>query len=226
MSNTAKTTATDAEPAEQPKLWDLKKAGHIDEEDTSSKETKFIGLKKFWFTDAMGEKKPWDVAIRKTRGKSGVDAVAIASIIRQANKPVSTIIIRQYRAPAKAICVEFPAGLVENDDTVKDTAHKELEEETGYKGEVTDISPIIVSDPGMSSANMQLATVELEIQKGQKPPKPKLQGGEYIEQDIVPLNELYDKLVKYSSEGMKVDARLWHWAAGFNAAINVAKTML
>lgn len=185
-------------------------------------EAKWIEFQKITWSDQTGKSRIWEAANRKTRGKSGVDAVAINTVIRHPNRPPSTIIILQYRPPVAAVCVEFPAGLVDEKETPRDASLRELHEETGYRGKLSYISPTIVSDPGMSAANMQLATVEVSLKEGDKEPEQALDDGEFIERVVVPLNELYERLEKYSEEGKMVDARLWHWAAG----LHFAKTMM
>ena len=110
---------------------------------------------------------------------------------------------------------------------------RELHEETGYgapgkegekgygKAVIVDVSPTIVCDPGMTTANMQVVTVEVELPQeddGTTLPAQKLDDGEFIQRVVVPIAELYDRLKSFSEKGMKVDARLWHWAAGFNFA--------
>jgi ADP-ribose pyrophosphatase len=201
MPQSAKITAVDALPAN---------------------EAKWIEFQKITWSDQTGKSRIWEAASRKTRGKSGVDAVAISTVIRHPSKPPSTIIILQYRPPVDAVCVEFPAGLVDASETPSDASVRELHEETGYKGKLSYISPTIVSDPGMSTANMQLATVEVQLKEGDEEPEQALEDGEFIERVVVPLDELFERLEKYDKEGMRVDARLWHWAAG----LHFAKTML
>ncbi|KAF2798926.1 hypothetical protein K505DRAFT_232282 [Melanomma pulvis-pyrius CBS 109.77] len=181
-------------------------------------EAKWIEFHKISWTDQAGTARIWEAAARKTRGKSGVDAVAINTIIHHPSRPTSTIIILQYRPPADAICVEFPAGLVDANETPSEASLRELHEETGYRGKLLHISPTIVSDPGMSSTNMQFATVEVVLKEGDKEPEQALEDGEFIERVVVPIDELYERLEKYSEEGKKVDARLWHWAAGLRFA--------
>jgi len=127
----------------------------------------------------------------------------------------------QYRPPVAGICVEFPAGLIDASEDPKTAAERELKEETGYAGRVVDLSPTIVSDPGMSTANMQLATVEVELKEGDVEPEQQLDDGEFIERVVVPLGELYERLLQYSKEGKIVDARLWHWAAGLHFAKSI-----
>lgn len=66
------------------------------------------------------------------------------------------MIILQYRPPVESICVEFPAGLIDDAETPEEAAVRELKEETGYEGKVISMSPTIVSDPGLTTANMQV----------------------------------------------------------------------
>ena len=181
-------------------------------------EAKWIEFLKVDWTDQNGKPRVWETVARKTRGASGVDAVAIMTILRHPSRPPSTIIILQYRPPVDAICVEFPAGLIDANETPEVAGVRELKEETGYEGRVINMSPTIVSNPGMSTGNMQLATVEVLLKEEDQPPEQKLDDGEFIQLVIVPLAELYDKLVAYSNEGKKVDSRLWHTAAGLHLA--------
>ena len=176
---------------------------------------KWIEFKKIDWTDQAGTARTWEAASRKTTGETGVDAVAIAALLRHPSRPPSTIIILQYRPPVDGTCVEFPAGLIDAGETPAQAAVRELREETGYNGKVLDISPTIVCDPGMSTANMQFATLEVTLGENDPEPEQQLDDGEFIQRVVVPIHELHDRLVQLSKEGKKVDARLWHWAAGF-----------
>lgn len=187
-------------------------------EELPATEAKWIEFQKISWQDQTGKDRVWEAAARKTRGKAGVDAVAITTIIRHPSRPPSTIIILQYRPPVNAVCVELPAGLVDEKESPSEASVRELHEETGYRGKLKFISPTIVSDPGLSTANMQLAMVEVNLKEGDKEPEQALDDGEFIERVVVPLDELYERLVKYDQEGKTVDARLWHWAAGWHAA--------
>lgn len=71
----------------------------------------------------------------------------------------------------------------------------------------------------MSSANMQLAMVEVHLGENDKEPDQQLDDGEHIERVVVPLHELYDRLVEYSKDDdFMVAAKLFHWAAGMHYA--------
>jgi ADP-ribose pyrophosphatase len=189
--------------------------------DVSTSDTKWVALRQISWTDQSNKSRTWEVASRKTRGKAGVDAVAMGNIILHPSKPPTTILVLQYRPPIDAISVEWPAGLVDAEESVEDAAVRELFEETGYKGKVVSVSPIVAADPGMTSANMQLAMMEVQLKEGDQEPEQHLDEGEHIERVVVPLNELYERLVEYSKmDGYMVSAKLFHWAHG----VHMAKT--
>ncbi|KAG8730923.1 hypothetical protein FRC12_019998, partial [Ceratobasidium sp. 428] len=84
--------------------------------------------------------------------------------------------------------------LIDSGETAEQTAIRELEEETGYKASgVAQVSPLLVSDPGMTSANMKLVAVNVEIQEGEEPAQ-KLDEGEHIVKRVVELDKLLGEL--------------------------------
>jgi ADP-ribose pyrophosphatase len=188
-----------------------------------SSEAKWAELVKIDWTDQAGKPRVWETANRKTRGSSGVDAVAIAAILLHPSRPTCTMVIKQYRPAVGATCVEFPAGLVDEGETVEQAALRELKEETGYTGKIVSITPTIVSDPGLTTANMQFAVVEVDLKEDELPEQ-HLDSGEFIERFIVPLNSLYDKLMEFSKDKNTIcDARLFHFVAGMHFAKENAK---
>ncbi len=50
---------------------------------------------------------------------------------------------KQFRPPVNKVCIEVPAGLVDAGETAEQAAVRELKEETGYIGVVSEISPIM-----------------------------------------------------------------------------------
>jgi len=191
--------------------------------DLSSASAKWVALKKIDYVDQTGRSRVWEVATRKTRGSSGIDAVAIGTILLHPSRAASTILVLQYRPPVDAITVEWPAGLVDKDEGAEEAAVRELREETGYVGKVLSVSPTVASDPGMTTANMRLVMVEVRLEEGDREPEQHLDEGEHIQRVVVPLEELYDRLLEYSKqEKVIVSAKLFHWAAG----LHFAKQML
>jgi ADP-ribose pyrophosphatase len=182
-------------------------------------QAKWITLKKIEYTDQVGKHRTWEVAARKTRGKAGVDAVAMGNVLLHPSRPPSTVLVIQYRPPLDAYTVEWPAGLVDAEETAEEAAVREFKEETGYDCSVVSVSPVVAADPGLSSANMQLVMVQVELGEGDEEPEQRLDDGEHIQRVVVPLEELYDRLVEYSKqERMVVAAKLFHFAAGMHFA--------
>jgi ADP-ribose pyrophosphatase len=103
--------------------------------------------------------------------------------------------ILQYRPPIDAICVELPAGLIDGDETAGSSGVRELEEETGYAGEVVYTGQVVYSDPGMSKANMRLVTIECDLKEGEAPPVANLEDGEFIEVRVTPLARTFHSFI-------------------------------
>ncbi|KAL9565744.1 hypothetical protein ACKAV7_009926 [Fusarium commune] len=182
-------------------------------------EAKWVTLKKIEYVDQVGKARTWEVATRKTRGKSGVDAVAMGNILLHPSKPASTLLVIQYRPPLDAYTIEWPAGLIDAEETAEEAAVREFKEETGYDCKVLSVSPVQAADPGMTNANMQMAMVEVQLGENDEEPEQRLDDGEHIQREIIPLAELYERLVEYSKrERTVVAAKLFHFAAGMHFA--------
>ncbi|KIM49313.1 hypothetical protein M413DRAFT_61112 [Hebeloma cylindrosporum] len=193
----------------------------ISSTEMSVSEARWITLKKIKYTDQEGKERLWECAERKTRKSTGVDAVAVFAILRSKTNafPTSTVVIEQYRPPIGKYVIELPAGLIDEGETAEQAAIRELHEETGYEaGEILQVSPVIVSDPGMTNANMQLVVVSVLFDDKLETPEPKLDPGEYIVTKTVELSKLSIALEEYDRKGFVVDARLSHFASGLQLA--------
>ncbi|SJL04386.1 related to YSA1-sugar-nucleotide hydrolase [Armillaria ostoyae] len=160
-------------------------------------EAKWITLKKLTYQDATGKDRLWECAERKTRKSTGIDAVAIFALIRSKTNafPLSTVVIEQYRPPVDAHIIELPAGLIDEGETPESAAIRELEEETGYKADkVIESSSVIVSDPGMTNANMKLVVLNVTLEDAMEHPEANLEAGEFIVKRVVELHKLNRQL--------------------------------
>jgi len=189
--------------------------------DLPTSEARWVALQKIEYIDEIGKPRTWEMATRKTRAAhAGVDAVAIGNVLLHPSRAPATMLVIQYRPPLDAFTVEWPAGLVDAGETAEEAAVRELKEETGYECTVVSVTPVLAADPGMTSANMRLVMVEVRLEEGEAPePEQRLEDGEHIQRVVVPLAELYDRLVEYSKqERMVVAAKLFHFAAGMQFA--------
>ena len=76
---------------------------------------------------ATRAKKPEDMKIANPN--KGADCVVIYGVYGE--KKDKIVLIRQYRYPIADYIYEFPAGIIENGENVKDAATREIFEETG-----------------------------------------------------------------------------------------------
>ncbi|KAK4143138.1 NUDIX hydrolase domain-like protein [Dichotomopilus funicola] len=197
--------------------------------DLPTSDAKWLTLQQIAYVDQTGKPRTWEVAARKTRADSsgGVDAVAMGNIILHPSRPPATVLVIQYRPPLDAYTVEWPAGLVDEGESVEKAAVREFREEIGWECEVVSLSPVQAADPGMSSATMQMAMVEVRLGERDDPlalPEQRLEDGEHIQRVVVPLAELYQKLSEYSArERTIVAAKLFHFAAGMEFTRTMGK---
>ncbi|KAI0040890.1 hypothetical protein FA95DRAFT_807499 [Auriscalpium vulgare] len=193
----------------------------LSSDDLDTKDAKWVSLKKIHWQDHEGKKRVWEAAQRRTRGSSGIDAVAILALIRSKTNafPVSTVIIEQYRPPIAKFIIELPAGLIDEGETPEQAAIRELEEETGYVSDtVVESTALLATDPGMTTANMKLVALSVSLADGMETPEQKLDAGESIVKRVVALKDLYKELKDYEKKDFVVDARLAHFAAGLEMA--------
>lgn len=64
------------------------------------------------------------------------------AIISQPTGP-EIVLQKQFRPPVNKVVIEVPAGLVDPGESAEESAVRELREETGYYGVVTESSPVM-----------------------------------------------------------------------------------
>ena len=164
-------------------------------------------------TNQQGDTYTWEFATR-TETTSG--AVCVLAIKRAPE--ASIILVKQFRPPIEAEIIEFPAGLVEHGQTQEEAALRELREETGYLGTVLSVGPSIFNTPGLTDEHVACVTVEVGDQLEQQ-----TEVNEDIEVVELPIVGLKNELRRLEASGLRIDAKLWCFAAGleFSAAVEL-----
>ncbi|XP_053319254.1 ADP-sugar pyrophosphatase [Spea bombifrons] len=140
---------------------------------------KWVQLQETTYADHDGKTRTWETVKRTTRATcNAADGVAIIPVLQRTLHYECIVLVKQFRPPLGCHCLEFPAGLIDENETAQQAALRELEEETGYKGEVMECSPVACLDPGLSNCTTHIVTVHIN---GDDPannkPKPKLADG-------------------------------------------------
>jgi ADP-ribose pyrophosphatase len=146
------------------------------------------------------ERGHWQYAERK-KGKSAVAVIAETEDGR-------VLFTDQFRHPVQARVIDWPAGLVGDEDpniTAADTARKELEEETGYVCDSVELLTEGPTSPGITSERVSFFRAHGV--------KKKNDGGGVEGEDItvhaVPRAELRRWLIEQRESGALIDLKCW-----------------
>ena len=127
---------------------------------------KWLNLFDVKYVAKTGDEKSWQLATRKKKPKCVTgrydqpDAVVIVPFHKAKNKMVIT---REYRVPLSDYEYGFPAGLIDDGESVEQATRRELREETGLTvSRFIKKSPPIYSSAGMTDESVAMVYVECE----------------------------------------------------------------
>lgn len=118
------------------------------------------------------------------------------------------LMVEQYRHALKRTFLELPAGKRDKGEDPLKTAHRELEEETGYKAGKMEFMSIIHPVIGYANEEMFLYKAT-ELSPGPQ----RLDPGEFLELKKFSSDELKEKVKKGEITDVKTLIGLfWHWS--------------
>ena len=99
------------------------------------------------------------------------------------------ILVRQFREAVQKELVELPAGVIDAEEAPLETAQRELQEETGYRGGSWSPGPVYYATPGYSRERVHLFVAE-----GVEPGDPAHDPGEPVEVELWSPDEIEGRL--------------------------------
>lgn len=166
--------------------------------------------------DATDEEHGWEMVERTTR-RGDIDGVDVVAILRRHGLPPAVILVLNYRAPVDAVCLEFPAGLVDAGESAAATALRELKEETGYTGGlVHSVSDMGYIDPYKSTENYKVVFIEVDGDAPEnRSPTPERDPEENMQVVIVPVGDMLGTLMLLNRErGCFLEGKVLAFAQG------------
>ncbi len=167
---------------------------------------KWLNFEEVEYVDSAGKIRSWENVTRTTLGG------AVAMIARKGEK---LVLVRQFRPPIDNYIIEFPAGLIDSGEKYETAALRELKEETGYIGKVTDVSCPIYSSPGMTNETVSLVFIDIDENLPENlNPVPQMEQTEDIEVLLVDFKKLKRFLEERWNSGDFIDAKVMSFSAG------------
>lgn len=141
------------------------------------------------------ERDGWEYVERK----KGKEAVAVIAMTEDGK----LILTEQYRRPVDARVIDWPAGLVgdEGNDDPKETARKELEEETGYVCTGVELLAKGPTSPGITSELVSFYRAVNVEKKGKHE--------EEITVHAISPDEIRAWLADRERDGVLIDLKIW-----------------
>ncbi|GMT05563.1 hypothetical protein PENTCL1PPCAC_27737, partial [Pristionchus entomophagus] len=184
--------------------------------ETTVFEGRWLRTKQINFRAQDGKEGVWQSSHRPVKQPGiDVDGVDIVAILKRDGKKYF-ILIKQYRIPMRAWCLEFPAGMIDANESVEQAAIREMKEETGYtpKRVLHRSRGVQGLDPGLTDDSVQFVVVEVD---GDAPenqqPKQRLESEEAIEVVLVECDKVLE-YVKSVEQTLHVEAMVYTFAMG------------
>jgi ADP-ribose pyrophosphatase len=162
----------------------------------------WLRVKESVFINDRGEEVRWESVARNKQ----VKGIAVIARMEPSGR---YILIKQFRHALDKYVIGMPAGLA--DDGGAEHALVELEEETGYHGRITGVSPELKTSAGMVDDTTMAVFVEVdENDPRNKDPRQKLESCEEIEVILLRKEEVRGFLTGEKEKGTEIGAGMWY----------------
>jgi 8-oxo-dGTP pyrophosphatase MutT (NUDIX family) len=162
-------------------------------------EQAWILLKEKQYIDTRGREGHWTYVERREQREAAV-------VVARTERSGSLVLIEQFRIPFEAEVLEFPAGLIDPGEAPEQAAERELAEETGYTGRVTEVGPGVSSTAGLSTEIIHMVYMLVAEQPSVAP---RHEGSERIRIFTLPPEKFGDFLSECEREKRILDAKLY-----------------
>ena len=167
-------------------------------------DSKWLNLYDVAYTDKTGRQNYWVVASRKKHPVVDADKPDAVVIVPTVNTTAGKklVVTKEFRVPLCDYEYGFPAGLVEEYQTIEEVTARELKEETGLDlVKIKHISSPVYSSSGMTDESCCMVLVEAAGQISDE----HLEDSERIEAFLMDV----DNVRKLLASGKKISAKAW-----------------
>lgn len=170
-------------------------------------------IKTTWLKE-NGEPHVWE-------GVKRVGANGCVMVIARLQPSGDFLLVEQFRPPLGQNTLEFPAGLVDDDEDIQQAALRELKEETGYHGTLDSLIPSRALSPGLGSERIAIALVQIDetLEQNQKPQQALESTEEGLKVHRISLEQLLDLLEKETFQGAEIEAKLSSFILGYSLGL-------
>ena len=169
-------------------------------------DAKWINLFDISYIDKTGRERNWQVVSRNSRPKcvSGkFDAPDAVLMIPFHTTQQKLVVLEEYRVSLAGFQYEFPAGLIDEGESIERASRRELMEETGLAlTRITGISPPLYNTAGLADESVVL----VECECNGIPSTAQSQGTEIIEVRLLSPADA-EKII--ADPTAKCDVKLW-----------------
>ena len=165
-----------------------------------------LNMYEITYLDRLQKQKVWQMASRQPEPRcvsydfNKPDAVVIVPFHVGQNR---LVVIEEFRVPLGGYQFGFPAGLVDDDETIQEAAKRELFEETGLNAtNFLRHSPPVYSTSGISDESVVMVYVECEGEPSRK-------NNEASEDITTLMVSQAEAVLLCERKGMKIDVKTW-----------------